>query len=296
MTSAINPTIFSDAARLIEQADALLICAGAGMGFDSTLPDFRDNNEFWEAYSVLKKENLIFSDLADPEVFDKNSPRAWGFYDYQCKLYSQTTPHDGYQILKRWSLLKNNPSFIYTSNVDGHFQKAGFKEDQIFECNGSINFLQCSRQFGPPCLKIWPAEESLNLKSLSINTENLVAQSQLPLCPCCQAVARPNTLMFNDYWCLSERVDAQEVRFQQWKGSLDASASRLKQKILVIEIGAGTVIPTVRHLAESMNTDIIRINPKESQGAGNVLSIPKGGLEALQEIDKVYPRVLNNLK
>jgi hypothetical protein len=36
-----------------------------------------------------------------------------------------------------------------------------------------------------------------------------------------------------------------------------------------------------------MNTDIIRINPKESQGAGNVLSIPAGGLEILQEIDNV---------
>ena len=287
MTSAINPTIFSDAARLIEQADALLICAGAGMGFDSTLPDFRDSNEFWEAYPVLKKENLTFSDLADPEVFDKNSPRAWGFYDYQYKLFSQRTPHDGYQILKRWSSLKNNPSFIYTSNVDGHFQKAGFNEEQIFECNGSINFLQCSRQFGPPCRKIWPAEESSNLKFLNIDTEKLVAQPQLPLCPCCHAVARPNTLMFNDYWCLSERVDAQEVRFQQWKDSLDTSASRLKQKILVIEIGAGTEIPTVRHLAESMNTDIIRINPKESQGAGNVLSISDGGLEALQKIDNV---------
>jgi NAD-dependent SIR2 family protein deacetylase len=287
MTSAINPTIFSDAARLIEQADALLICAGAGMGFDSTLPDFRDSNEFWEAYPVLKKENLTFSDLADPEVFDKNSPRAWGFYDYQYKLFNQTTPHDGYQILKRWSSSKDNPSFIYTSNVDGHFQKAGFKEEQILECNGSINFLQCSRQFGPPCIKIWPAEESLSLKSLSIDTEKLVAQPQLPLCPCCYAVARPNTLMLNDYWCLSERVDAQEVRFKQWKDNLDASSSRLKQKILVIEIGVGTEIPTVRHLAESMNTDIIRINPKESQGAGNVLSIPAGGLEILQEIDNV---------
>lgn len=287
MTSTINPTVFLDAARHIEQADALLICAGAGMGFDSTLPDFRDSNEFWEAYPVLKKENLTFSDLADPEVFDKNSPRAWGFYDYQYKLFSQTTPHDGYQILKRWSSLKNNPSFIYTSNVDGHFQKAGFNEEQIFECNGSINFLQCSRQFGPPCRKIWPAEESSNLKSLRIDTEKLVAQPQLPLCPCCHAVARPNTLMFNDYWCLSERVDVQEMRFQQWKDDLDTSASRLKQKILVIEIGAGTEIPTVRHLAESMNTDIIRINPKETQGTGNVLSVPAGGLEALQKIENV---------
>lgn len=55
---------------------------------------------------------------------------------------------------------------------------------------------------------------------------------------------------------------------------------------MVIEIGAGTEIPSVRHLSESMNADVIRINPRESQGTNNVVSIPFGGIEALLEIDK----------
>jgi hypothetical protein len=55
---------------------------------------------------------------------------------------------------------------------------------------------------------------------------------------------------------------------------------------LVIEVGAGAAIASVRFLSESMGTDIIRINSRESQGADGVLSIPAPGLEALQEIDK----------
>jgi hypothetical protein len=55
---------------------------------------------------------------------------------------------------------------------------------------------------------------------------------------------------------------------------------------LVIEIGAGTVIPSVRYLAESMDTDIIRINPRESHGPDNVVSIALAGLEALKAINK----------
>jgi NAD-dependent SIR2 family protein deacetylase len=66
-----TPNIYSDAARLIQQADVLLICAGAGMGVDSGLPDFRGNHGFWKAYPALEQEGLTFMDLANPQGFEK---------------------------------------------------------------------------------------------------------------------------------------------------------------------------------------------------------------------------------
>jgi hypothetical protein len=39
---------YAKAARLIDQADGLIIGAGAGMGTDSGLPDFRDPGGFWD--------------------------------------------------------------------------------------------------------------------------------------------------------------------------------------------------------------------------------------------------------
>ena len=42
------------AKQFIEKADAVLITAGAGMGVDSGLPDFRGNEGFWKAYPVIK--------------------------------------------------------------------------------------------------------------------------------------------------------------------------------------------------------------------------------------------------
>ncbi|MCK5220819.1 MAG: NAD-dependent protein deacetylase, partial [Candidatus Aminicenantes bacterium] len=44
-----------EAAALIRDADAILIGAGAGMGVDSGLPDFRGNEGFWNAYPPYKK-------------------------------------------------------------------------------------------------------------------------------------------------------------------------------------------------------------------------------------------------
>jgi NAD-dependent SIR2 family protein deacetylase len=38
---------FRDAAEAVKAADALLITAGAGMGVDSGMPDFRGAEGFW---------------------------------------------------------------------------------------------------------------------------------------------------------------------------------------------------------------------------------------------------------
>ncbi|WP_332460139.1 Sir2 family NAD-dependent protein deacetylase, partial [Caballeronia calidae] len=41
----------------------------------------------------------------------------------------------------------------YTSNVDGHFQAAGFPADRVVECHGSIHTVQCAQ----PCSgALWP--------------------------------------------------------------------------------------------------------------------------------------------
>ena len=285
--ASINPEVYIKAAKLVQQADALLICAGAGMGVDSGLPDFRGDHGFWKAYPALEQEGLTFMDLANPKGFEISPERAWGFYGHRYHLYCQTQPHNGFQILKRWCSLIAHPHFVFTSNVDGHFQKAGFNEDQILECHGSINHLQCSGEHGRQCTGIWPAETNTNLQSLLINNMRLTAQSQLPKCPQCHGIARPNILMFDDYHWQSGHTETQEYKFQCWRDSLFSPTTHLSKKLLVIEIGAGTEIPSVRHLSESMNTDVIRINPRESQGNDSVLSISTGGLIALQEIDKL---------
>ena len=60
------------AAQAIGRADALLIAAGAGMGVDSGLPDFRGNEGFWKAYPPLKKLGLLFAQAANPYWFHSN--------------------------------------------------------------------------------------------------------------------------------------------------------------------------------------------------------------------------------
>lgn len=267
-----------EAAREIRHADAILVSAGAGIGADSGLPDFRGDEGFWRAYPLLRDEGLSFADLANPRWFQVDPRRAWGFYGHRFNLYNKTTPHRGFNILFGWCADKSVDSFVFTSNVDGHFQKSGFPPSHVYECHGSINHLQCSA-----CChgEIWPAHDL----SLDINEGMLTAEGPLPRCPRCSEVARPNILMFGDAYWLSGRALEQSRSYSAWRRLTE------NRRTVTIEIGAGTVIPTVRHESETTPGRTVRINPRNSDGCENTISIPLGALDAIRRIDAVLAEI-----
>ncbi len=264
---------YTKAADTISQASALLITAGAGLGVDSGLPDFRGDNGFWNAYPMYERLGMSFVQAANPQNFDGDPAFGWGFYGHRTNLYRQTVPHAGFALLKDWIKQFNLDHFVVTSNVDGQFQKAGFKEEQILEVHGSIHHLQCTI---PCCQKIWPNKEIINID------ETTMRALTIPLCPHCHQVARPNILMFGDYSWLYQRTGLQEEQFERFM------QKNRKGPLVVIEMGAGTAIPTIRHLSEQTGRQptctVIRINPREPQITAPHISIAEGSLAALQNI------------
>src|SRR5688572_19136713 len=89
------------AAAAIREADALLIGAGAGMGVDSGLPDFRGNEGFWKAYPPFR--GMSFASVSNPKWFLSDPAQAWGFFGHRLQLYRNAIPHDGFTILRRWA-------------------------------------------------------------------------------------------------------------------------------------------------------------------------------------------------
>ena len=115
-----------EAAAWIRHADGLLITAGAGMGIDSGLPDFRGPGGFWGVYPALGRARIAFEAIANPAAFERNPALAWGFYGHRLALYRQTKPHAGFAMLQALAEKLERGAFVFTSNVDGHFRKAGF--------------------------------------------------------------------------------------------------------------------------------------------------------------------------
>lgn len=258
----------------IEQADGLLITAGAGMGVDSGLPDFRGEDGFWKAYPALKRSGVQFHDIASPDAFQANPLQAWGFYGHRLNLYRNTIPHAGFGLLRALERQIPNGAFIFTSNVDGQFQKAGFSEAQIVECHGSIHHLQCMHG----CMDhVWSAKEFEPVT----DDHACKLTSVFPHCPFCGEIARPNILMFNDWKWIEHRKTMQHNRYKEWRKKVE--------RLLIIEIGAGTGIPTVRNFSEHQQGVLIRINPNDASIPNNKkgVSLEMGGLVGLQMLAKL---------
>jgi NAD-dependent SIR2 family protein deacetylase len=266
----MNSDYYRYCADLIDQADGLLITTGAGMGVDSGLPDFRGAEGFWKAYPALAKAGIHFQTIASPASFRANPRMAWGFYGHRLNLYRRTLPHDGFRILLELADSMPRGAFVFTSNVDGQFQKAGFRDSEICEAHGSIHHLQCL----DGCTgDTWPARSFDPI----VDEEQCLLASDLPVCPHCGGLARPNILMFGDSGWLEFRERIQDAALRQWL--------RRVERPVVIELGAGTSIPTVRMFGQQVGGPMIRINLRESQVPRiSDIGLAVGALEGLQAI------------
>lgn len=102
-----------------------------------------------------------------------------------------------------------------------------------------------------------------------------------PSCPRCGALARPNILMFGDPAWIEDRAQLQQARLHAWLSAV--------QRLVVLEIGAGTDVPSVRHFGHQAIIDrqavLVRINPRQPAVPGSQhVAIAGTALATLQAI------------
>jgi NAD-dependent SIR2 family protein deacetylase len=226
--------------------------------------------------------------MAQPSWFDDRPEMAWAFYGHRQQLYRDTKPHVGFGMLLDWARAMPGGYFVVTSNVDGQFQFANFDRTRIVERHGNIHRHQCTRPCGDAVWTYqdddWPRERRPDLK---VDLATMRAQGRLPRCPECGALARPNVLMFVD----AEWVDAvtreQERRYRDWLASVRG------RRVVVLELGAGTAIPTIRRLGDELAAEgaatLVRINPDATDAEEPMISVRLGAREALRQIESLLP-------
>lgn len=268
MTLASDP--LARIAQWFREANGLIVAAGAGMGVDSGLPDFRGSEGFWRAYPALGRARLNFEEIANPAAFARDPALAWGFYGHRLALYRRTVPHRGFALLQEIADRLSGGGFVFTSNVDGQFQKAGFAAARIMEVHGSIHHLQCLRGCRG---EVWSAEGF----APQVDEEVCRLLGEPPRCPHCGGIARPNILMFGDWGWISRRTEAQETALVAW-------LERVRRPV-VIELGAGESVPTVRRFAETIGGRLVRINPQaEPTLPAGAIHLRCGALEGIAAV------------
>lgn len=269
----VDPPTLARAAEALRAAEGLVFMADSAMGTDPA--GFPDNEAFWRAYPPLAKAGIGFETLASPQAFVDDAALAWGYYGRRIERCRAGVPHAGFAILRQWVESKPQNGFVFTSCVDGCFQRGGFAEERIVECQGTLLHLQCVK---PCCAATWPAPADLRL---AIDPETLRAGGELPRCVRCGGTVRPNVLLVADGAWSSGRTLAQQVRFRAWQGSL------ARGRFAVMEIcgGAG---PGVREAAEQLaaagRVPLIRIQTRPLPESAEAVTLSGEPAAVLQEL------------
>jgi len=258
----------------LKTASTLVIHAGAGMSADSGLATYRNEGGLWG--DVEQDMNKSVFEVITPQAFEESPLQIWTLFAKRIKTCEETQPHAGYRILLDWIQRYQLDYFILTSNVDGHFQKAGFEERRIRELHGSLQYFQGTQ---PEVSKMIWKNQILGDKLL-IDLQKGI----FPTCPNDTIMARPNVYMFRDHSYVNTRSESQKNLFQTF-------LSRNKgQKMVVIEIGSGPHVQSIRAKTRMLRTQygasIIRINPKDFSVKPPHIGIPLNALQALTEINQ----------
>lgn len=245
-----------------ERADAVVVLAGAGMGVDAGIPDFRGKTGIWTS------QQDTFLKFANGSAWDERPLEAWNFYVGRFLNYRDTQPHHGYSELLRLLTARGLPYFVVTSNVDLHFAKSGWDPLRIYEIHGSLQHAQCRVQ----CTR--------DSHPMPQFTRLLETDNEMPLCPNCGDILRPQVLMFNDPYFLWTKVEEQSMRYREWEVNYNYK--------LGIELGAGTYVPSIRNFSHERTEQTIRINPHQPTiNRPQDISIPSTAVEGIDLIIKI---------
>ena len=258
---------------LIENADAVLVFAGAGMSADSNLTTYRDKEGFYKDYPLYKKLKKNYVSMMSYQGVLDDPHFAWGYFAHQYSLYKNAIPHEGYRKLLELCQAKED-YIVVTTNVDGLFIKAGFPTEKVHEVHGTMHRLQCSM----PCSgSVWHIEGL----DVDVDYSTMRALDTLPLCPECGWVSRPNICMYDDtddtyIWGESQK---NANRFRAWR------EKNLHKKVVMLEIGVGAE-GLKRHMEqyckEFSDVTLIRINPEfDDSYEDDVLQFMMSAKEAL---------------
>ena len=132
--------------RLLKEADAVIIGAGAGL---STSAGFTYTGERFRRYFSDFEETHDFHDMYSGGFYPyKTFEEHWAYWSrYIYVNRYMDPPKPVYHQLYR--LVRDTDYFVLTTNVDHCFQKAGFSRKRLFYTQGDYGLFQCSE----PCHK-----------------------------------------------------------------------------------------------------------------------------------------------
>lgn len=246
----------SEAARVLEEAEYILIGAGAGLSTAAGLTyggkRFTDNfPEFIEKYGMTDMYSAGFYPFPNEEA-------RWGYWSKHVWVNRIEPEALGlYKILHE--IVKDKPYFVLTTNADHQFYKAGFGDNRIFATQGDYGYIQCLRGCHN---KVYSDEEMMNQMNQA-RRNCMIPSYMIPKCPVCGG---PMTMNL--------RCDQHFVEDDAWHEAEKHFGKFLKKcsnkKTVLFELGIGFNTPIIvrfpfEQLAlKKRNMTLLRLNKDEA--------------------------------
>ena len=220
------------------------------IGKNESIQPVIDTIEFKKAKRLIKKYKKVLilagagmSQDSDVPVFRTNGSNILVNHDFSNakelqKLFSDKKPHSGYkELLKYFNDNKDIEYYVETTNIDNFFIRAGFDKERVAEIHGNIFRYQCIKKCNN---KIYLYNDKSDMK-----------------CDICNTFLRPNVMLFNDYDFIDTTYYI-ENNIKKWIENANG-------EILIIELGVGIHIPTLRDYSEILidrykSSSLIRVN------------------------------------
>jgi NAD-dependent SIR2 family protein deacetylase len=169
----------------LEQADAVLVGAGAGLSTSAGLtysgPRFEQNfADFIERFDIPDMYSGGFYPFPDEETF-----WAWWSRMIYVNRYDLEVGKPYTDLLK---IVQDKDYFVLTTNVDHQFQLAGFDKQRLFYTQGDYGLFQCSR----PCTQETYDNEEIIRAMIEQQKDMRIPSELLPVCPRCGAPMTTN--------------------------------------------------------------------------------------------------------
>lgn len=243
----------NDIKKLIEQADCILIGAGAGLSTSAGIN--YAGEEFKKEFAPFIKK-YGFTDLYTASFYEfETEEEKWAYFAKHIKFAD--TGRKATPLYKNiYELVKNKSYFVITTNVDDQFEKAGFEKNKIFATQGSYSKLQCSEACHN---KLYDDTELVNRMIEETDCNLKIPTNLVPICPVCKERMEVNL-----------RKDAYFVQDENWykqsKAYEDFVNNAKDKKVILLELGVGFNTPIIirfpfeQMTMQNKNWNLVRIN------------------------------------
>lgn len=243
-------SLIARAAELLCNAKYAIGLTGAGVSVPSGIPDFRSPGAgLWEQVDPMAVASAFAFRYQPEAFFEWIRPLAHKL------LAAQPNPaHGALAELETMGCLKA----IITQNIDGLHQQAG--SQRVLEVHGHMREAICIR-----CYTVFPAKQFV---------EAVVTLGQVPRCPRCNGILKPNVIL------LGEQLPAQVVLQAQ---------QEIKKCDLVLVAGSSLEVtpvaewPAWAHYQRGARVILVNLQPTYLDGEADVV-LQADVAEALPQI------------